>query len=113
MKLPQSVVRTAQSTVLAVRRSLVFLPGTLVVLTSGAVIFAPDLVALFIAAFFLITGMILWYVGYKFVQLKKRVEDMVRGFDGKVLIQGVNFKNELFEDYEEIIAEPSKKIQYH
>jgi uncharacterized membrane protein YdjX (TVP38/TMEM64 family) len=113
MKLPRSLVQASQTIINIARRTVVFLPGALVILIAGAVMFAPDLVALFIAAFFLITGMLLCYLGYKFAQLRKRVEDMVRGFEGKVFIQGVNFKNELFEDYEEVLGEPSKKILYH
>lgn len=91
------------------RNSIWVLPGGFFLLLGVVVLLAPKLVLAVIASFCLFVGAVLCYCGWKLMQFKARVEKVVRQFDGKILVQGINVQPNPGEDS----PPEQKKIVFH
>ena len=89
--------------------ALLFGPGLFFVVMGLVTLFAPGLLLAVIAGIFLFLGLSLAIIAWKFIQLKKRVEKVAKGFDGRVYIQGLTVESP--EDYE--VVDDEKKIVFH
>lgn len=90
------------------RRLFVFVPGALLCMLAVAVFLAPRLVMFFVATLLFCVGLLACFVAYKVLQWKARVDQVMRQFDGRVMIQAVNIQPERQEAQVD-----SKKIVFH
>ncbi|MBX7143128.1 MAG: hypothetical protein K1X79_01630 [Oligoflexia bacterium] len=90
------------------RRFLVFIPGALLCLLGAAVLLAPRLVAFLVALFLVCLGALASFGAYRVLQMKARLEQVMRQFDGRISIQAMNIQPEQAEPQVE-----SKKIIFH
>jgi len=75
-----------------------FLPGALLMLTGMAFILAPNLIIFLIAFFFFFIGAIVWFIAYKLLLLKYRVERIIRSFEGRIILQAGGISSGLAND---------------
>lgn len=72
------------------RNYLLFSPGILLLVTGILFVVAPTLMIAIVSGFLMFFGTLFCIGAWKIVQLKRRIEDTIKKFDGKVVIQGVN-----------------------
>lgn len=89
-----------------------YVPAMFFVSVGLVALAAPSLIHILLALTFLFIGMLLWFVAWKFVQLKRKFDGFMKQFDGKVMIQGLNLQDPL-EFGEEKEKSEGKKIVYH
>ena len=70
-----------------------FLPGIFLITLAFSILVAPHVIAYFAVLFLLSAGTLLCFSAWKVIQLKKRISNMLRQWDGKIFVQGVNLNN--------------------
>ena len=88
---------------------VVFVPGAVFVLLGLCTLVAPTLIIFLFAALFLFMGAFFCFVAWRFLQLKRKVEDVVKNFESRVIIQGVQIQ----EPVETEIELEGKNIVFH
>lgn len=94
-------------------REVVFMisPGILLLLVGVGVILAPRFFLALMAVFFVTMGALFCFVGWKLVQLKRKVSKMARDFEAKVYVHGVQVARA--EDSDNGDSADSKKVILH
>lgn len=94
------------------RRSdlIFFAPGVFLVVLALLAILAPRLILVALAGFLTLVGAVSCFIAWKFIQLRNRMREMMRQFEGKVIIQGVTIPQ---PSRDEISSLDSKKIILH
>jgi hypothetical protein len=89
-------------------------------LTGMAFVLAPNLIIFLIACFFFLIGAIVWFIAYKLLLFKYRVEKIIRSFEGRIILQagGItsSLSNEEKSDSSSIIdtsLDGRKKTYFH
>ncbi len=74
----------------AVRKNIwAFLPGCLFLALGLAALITPKLILAIAAAFFLCVGGVFCFLGWKVLQIKKRIDIFTQQFEGRVVLHGV------------------------
>ena len=90
-----------------------FAPAIFFLILGLLAIIAPKLVLFLVASFFVFVGCIAAFLAYKFVQLKKKFNHVVKDINSKVIIHPAQ-PSSPFEFEDDIVVEESKKkIVYH
>ena len=92
-------------------RSAFLIPGAFFLAIGLAALFAPKFLLALIAGVFLFVGVLLCIVGWKLFHLKRRVEEMARGFSGKIYVQGIQVEDPFETEF--TVDEDDPKITYH
>ncbi len=92
------------------RSLLLFVPGALFVCMSVAAVFQPRLLLPLAALLLLFCGVALTFGAWKVLQLKGKVQGILKHVEGRLVIQGVS-PQELFDESQG--PESSKKIVLH
>ena len=88
---------------------VVFAPGVAFVVLGVCILLAPSLIIFLFSALFLFLGALFCFVAWRFLQLKRKVEGIVKNFESRVIIQGVQLQDPL----ETEIEVEGKKIVFH
>ena len=73
------------------RREEVFVvsPGLVLLLIGIGILLFPRLFLALVATFIVVVGALLCFIGWKFLQFKRKVMKMAKDFEAKVYVQGV------------------------
>lgn len=82
--------RRERSVVTALQLTMLFIPGVFFVVTGLVAFLAPQLLVAAVAGFFLFVGFCCCFLAWKFVEFKKRFENLVRNFEARVIVQNTN-----------------------
>ena len=91
---------------------LLFAPALFFILLGMLAIIAPRFVLFLVASFFLFIGCIAAFLAYKFVQMRKKFNDVVKDINSRVVIRTADPSSYEFED-DIVVEESKKKIMYH
>lgn len=116
--------QNSQRYVMTENRYLAFSPALFFVLLAVAIVLMPRLFLFLIATFFLAVGIGMAFLIWKVLQFKHKVDSIVKDFNGKVVIQGLqvvdpmrgqSVKDPFSEDVTtiEVDQNDSKKIIFH
>jgi membrane protein implicated in regulation of membrane protease activity len=72
---------------------IIFAPGVVCLCVGALTLMAPTLILALVASFFVFCGILFCYLAYKFLALKRKLESIASQFEGRVIVQGVQFKN--------------------
>ena len=86
-----------------------FVPGLTVVLLGLAVLLMPRLFIALIATLFVAVGILLCFVAWRFVQLKRKFDHLRKDFQGRIVVHGV----QVMDPQQSEDPDDSKKIIYH
>jgi len=90
-------------------RAFYFVPGAFFIALAFATLIVPSLFVVFIAAFFLFCGLLLWFTAWRLLLIHRRVEKVLRELSGRVIIHGLEIQDPF--DFDE--SGEGKKIVYH
>ena len=92
-----------------------FGPGLFFLLMGVVTFLAPQLILVMLAGFFIFLGVFFSLVAWKFISLKKRVEETAKQFQGRVFIHGMRVEDayEMEEDEDDDDLEVEKKFILH
>lgn len=94
-----------------------FGPGLFFLFMGVVTLLAPHLILAMLAGFFVFLGVFFSLVAWKFISLKKRVEETAKRFQGRVFIHGLRvedgFEMEEEDPEEEEELESEKKFILH
>ncbi|RMG42285.1 MAG: hypothetical protein D6719_06750 [Candidatus Dadabacteria bacterium] len=90
--------------------ALLFLPGIFLVAVGVVAVLAPRLLIAVLAGLCISVGVVFCYLAWKFLQFKRKVENAVNQFQGRIFVQGVSVDpmEEIFEALDD-----EKKFTYH
>jgi len=89
---------------------LVFFPAVIFIFLGLMALVAPKLLLAVVASFFVFVGLLCAFLAWKFIQLRRKVEKVVKDLKGSIVIQGYQGKSP-FESEES--PEDIKKIILH
>lgn len=87
-----------------------YFPGAFFIVLGIAAILAPKFLIALFAALLLMVGILLCYGAWRFLQLKRKVDDVMRQMSGRVIIHGVDIVDP--EEFEEVQVD-DEKITFH
>lgn len=91
-------------------------PGVLLMMLGALALIAPTFLIAIIAAFFIFAGAIFCMVAWKLVQFKRKLEELARPLQGRIIIHGAPGRSQIFDPEELSNAgsgNDSKKIILH
>ncbi len=91
-----------------------FLPSMFFIAVGIFTLFAPHLVVAALAAFFFFLGAFTCYIAWRLVQLRRKMELLMRNFEARIYIQRTS-KVQRFDDFEAMADKRTdqKKIVVH
>jgi hypothetical protein len=102
-----------QLTTIQSTERILFIPALFFILLGLLAIVAPRFVLFLVASFFVFIGCLAAFIAWKFIQLRKKFNTVVKDLSGKVVVQAARHQSPFdFED-DIIIEESKKKITYH
>jgi hypothetical protein len=108
----------SKSVVVSSKRGIPFLPGLLLIALGAVVLIAPRLVLAVLAIFLLSLGTLFCYLVYKFMALRKQINNLTMNFESSLFgaHKGTGFKGSKYSDSGDIDItdlDSFKKIVYH
>jgi hypothetical protein len=91
-----------------------FTPGALVIALGVMMFVAPQFLVYIGAAFLLLVGTLLMFLGWKLLVLKRKVETLVKNIEGKIYVQTTQVRSPI-DQMESLHEEQQqqKKIIFH
>ncbi|MCO6430073.1 MAG: hypothetical protein J5J00_04375 [Deltaproteobacteria bacterium] len=115
-KLPKEMFLSMKSHVSALKadreQMLMVSPGLVLLLIGVGIIVAPTFFLGLIALLFISMGIVVAFVGWKLMQIKRKLQKMARDFEAKVYVHGVQVHRGV-QETEIIDGSDSKKIILH
>jgi len=90
-------------------QAIMYAPAVFFGIVGVIALIAPHLIPVLLSSVFLFVGVLLGVAAWKFLQLKRKFDHIVKEFDGRIMIQGLSVR----DSFDEQDSSEGKKIIYH